>query len=96
VASLLTLGSALAGQGLLQDAAVQLREAVERSEGAGGSPLLRWRAQAALGALPGHEHEREREAAVAIIHEVVDGLAPERAARYLAAPQVARVLDMPA
>jgi class 3 adenylate cyclase/tetratricopeptide (TPR) repeat protein len=94
VASLITLGSALAGQGLLQDAAVQLREAVERSEGAGGSPLLRWRARAALGALPGHEHERE--AAVAIIHEVVDGLAPERAARYLAAPQVARVLDMPA
>jgi class 3 adenylate cyclase/tetratricopeptide (TPR) repeat protein len=91
IASLITLGSALAGQGLSEDAAGELMAAVQRADGPGGSPLLRWRARAALGGVAGYEEEWH--AATAIISDVAASLAPERAARYLAAPQVARVLE---
>ena len=91
IASLITLGSALAQQGLVDDATTYLGEAVERSDGPGGSPLLRWRARAALGALP--DHDAQLTAAAAMIREIVGTLTPERAARYLAAPQPAAVLN---
>jgi class 3 adenylate cyclase/tetratricopeptide (TPR) repeat protein len=91
IASLITLGCALASQGLSEDAARELTTAVERSDGPGGSPLLRWRARAALGQLASHEVQLQ--AAAAIINEVVASLAPERAARYKAAPQVTQVLE---
>jgi tetratricopeptide (TPR) repeat protein len=99
IASLITLGSALAAQGLSDDAVSELRTAEERANGPGGSPLLRWRARAALGLAAlrrtetGAEGETELGAAVSIIHEVTAALAAERADRYLAAPQVAVVLD---
>ncbi|MEP6759361.1 MAG: AAA family ATPase, partial [Actinomycetota bacterium] len=91
IASLITLGSALLAQGLRADAVEQLQTAVTLSEGPGGSPLLRWRARAALGQIPSHEHELR--AAATIIDEVTGALAPERALRYRAAPQVAAVLE---
>ena len=75
------------------------RTAVRLADGPGGSPLLRWRARAALGATASQraetaaEGETERRAAARIIREIAGALAPERADRYLAAPQVARVLD---
>jgi class 3 adenylate cyclase/tetratricopeptide (TPR) repeat protein len=99
IASLITLGSALAAQGLSEDAADELRTAVRLADGPGGSPLLRWRARAALGtaalqrAETALEGEAELQAAGSIIHEVAAALAPERADRYVAAPQVARVLE---
>ena len=91
IASLITLGSALAAQGLKEDAARELRTAVALADGPGGSPLLRWRARAALGLAASREDDLQ--AAASMIREVAASLAPERAARYLAAPQVAQVLD---
>jgi len=91
IASLITLGAALDAQGLGKEAAVELQAAVAKADGPGGSPLLRWRAREALGRIDGHE--RELVASAAIIQEIVAGLAPERADRYRAAPQVARVLE---
>jgi ATP/maltotriose-dependent transcriptional regulator MalT len=97
IASLITLGSALAAQGA--DGAEELRTAVRLADGPGGSPLLRWRAKAALGAAlskraeTAADGETELRAAAAVIHEIVATLAPERTGRYVAAPQVARVLE---
>ncbi|MGZ8651468.1 MAG: ATP-binding protein [Actinomycetota bacterium] len=99
ISSLITLGSALAAQGVNEDAAELLRNAVRLADGPGGSPLLRWRARAALGtaaSVPAEtaaEGRAELRAAAAIIREVAAALAPERAGRYAAAPQVARVLE---
>ncbi|MGH2596487.1 MAG: ATP-binding protein [Actinomycetota bacterium] len=99
IASLITLGVALTAQGLNEDAARELRTAVQRADGPGGSPLLRWRARAALGtaglqrAETAADGEAELRAAASIIQEIVAALAPERADRYAAAPQVARVLE---
>jgi tetratricopeptide (TPR) repeat protein len=99
IASLISLGSALAAQGAHEEAAGELRTAVRLADGPGGSPLLRWRARAALGATASQraetaaEGETELRAAASIISEIAAALAPERAERYLAAPQVARVLD---
>jgi hypothetical protein len=76
-----------------------LRAAVEMADGPGGSPLLRWRARATLGAAAmertetAAQGELELRTAASIIREVAAGLASERADRYVAAPQVARVLD---
>ncbi len=50
IASLITLGSSLAAQGLYPTATQELHAAVALADGPGGSPLLRWRARAALGA----------------------------------------------
>lgn len=100
ITGLITLGSALAQQGSVEDAVAQLRIAVALADGPGGSPLLRWRAKAACGAAETRRPEtaadgetRLREAA-SIIREVAASLAPERTARYLAAPEVARVLEV--
>jgi len=99
IASLITLGSALTARGVSEEAAEELRTAVRLANGPGGSPLLRWRARAALGtaalqrAETAAEGEAELGAAASIIHEVVAALAPDRADRYVAAPQVARVLE---
>ena len=99
IASLITLGSALAAQGVHEEAIEDLRIAARLAEGPGGSPLLRWRAKAALGTAASQraetaaEGEAELRAAAAIIREITTALAPERADRYAAAPQVAQVLE---
>jgi hypothetical protein len=98
VVSLITLGRALTAQGMFSEAASELHEAVSLAD-ALGSPLYRWQARAALGeAVRGVPDERasaddHHEQAVRIIHEVVGSLAPERAAGYLAARDVAEVLE---
>ena len=77
----------------------ELRAAVLLADGPGGSPLLRWRSRAALGTAAMQRTETAAQGedalrtAASIIREIADALAPERADRYLAAPQVARVLD---
>ena len=99
IASLITLGSALTAQGLGPEALDALRTSVALADGPGGSPLLRWRARAGLGAAATQraetaaEGEAELRRAASIVQEVAASLAPERAERYLAAPQVARVLE---
>ncbi len=87
------------GTGEHEAAAEELRDAVRLADGPGGSPLLRWRARAALGAAARQraetaaEGEAQLATAASIIREIAGALAAERADRYLAAPQVARVLD---
>ena len=91
IASLITLGSVLTARSLNEEAVGALDAAVTLAEGPGGSPLLRWRARAARGLAASRDEDLR--AAASIIHEVAASLAPERAARYLAAPQVARALE---
>ena len=99
ISALITLGSALAAQGLNEDAAGQLRTAVRLADESRGSPLLRWRAKAAFGiaalqqAQTAAEGEAALQAAAEAIHEVAASLAPDRAYRYLLAQQVVRVLE---
>jgi class 3 adenylate cyclase/tetratricopeptide (TPR) repeat protein len=99
IASLITLGAALSAQGQHEAALDPLQEAGRLADGPGGSPLLRWRSRATLGiaskqrAETAAQGEDELRTAASIIREVASGLAPERAGRYLAAPQVARVVD---
>jgi tetratricopeptide (TPR) repeat protein len=99
ISSLITLGSALAAQGMHEAAMEELHTAVRSADGPGGSPLLRWRARAALGAAARRraetatEGETQLATAASIIREIAGALAPERADRYLSAPQVAQVLD---
>ena len=99
IASLITLGSALSAQGVHEAATDALGTAIEMADGPGGSPLLRWRARAALGAVAIHrtetaaQAELELRSAASIIRDVASHLAPKRADRYLAAPQVLRVVD---
>jgi class 3 adenylate cyclase/tetratricopeptide (TPR) repeat protein len=99
IASLITLGSAMSALGSQEEAVGELRRAFELSEGPGSSPLLRWQARAALGealtkdAATGEAGATALREAAKIITEVAGSLAPERAERYLAAPQVARVLE---
>jgi tetratricopeptide (TPR) repeat protein len=91
-AALVTLGRALAARGLADEAAAELRRAVEVADGL-GSPLSRWQARAALAlAVPGVETEALLVEAAAIINAVAGSLTPERGARYLAAPQVRETL----
>jgi tetratricopeptide (TPR) repeat protein len=97
VISSITIGSALTMSGLAEDARTELRAAVPEAD-ALGSPLYRWQARAALAdAIRQLEGVDAADAciadAAAIIREVVAGLAPERGAGYVAAPQVAAVLD---
>jgi hypothetical protein len=99
IASLITLGSALSAQGMHDAAIRELRAAARLADGPGGSPLLRWRSRAALGVAATQrtetagQGEGDLRTAASIIRDVASGLAPERADRYLAAPQVVRVLD---
>ena len=98
VAARTTLGAVLTGRGDRPAGLAQLRRAVEGAD-ALGSPLLRWRTLAACGRAElgsadtggaGEAHLRE---AAEIVRAVADDLAPERAARYLAASEVAAVLE---
>jgi hypothetical protein len=90
------LGKALLAMGRREDALRELQEAVRGADML-GSPAARWRARADLAAAldaAGDDDGGEsafREAA-GIIREVEASLASERAKRFVAAPQVARVL----
>ena len=90
------LGKALLAMGRRQDALRELKEAVRGADML-GNPAARWRTRAdlatALGAAGDDEGEEGafREAA-GIIREVEAGLGSERATRFVATPQVARVL----
>jgi tetratricopeptide (TPR) repeat protein len=99
--SLITLGTALAGDGAGDDAVKILERAVLRADTL-GSPLYRWQARAALvealragpgGTVPTARAEAAGVEAVAIIRAVAASLAPERATAYLAAPPVASALE---
>jgi class 3 adenylate cyclase/tetratricopeptide (TPR) repeat protein len=98
VVSLITLGRALTAQGRFAEAVSQLRETLSLAD-ALGSPLYRWQARAALAeAARGVTEEaataeRNLEDAVRIIREIAGSLAPERAAGYVAAREVAEVLE---
>lgn len=92
-----TLGALLGGED--DEAALEhLRAAVTIADDL-GSPLLRWRALAALGTVERHAsaagvsgeaHLRE---AATIIRDVAASLSPERSAGYLAAPEVVTTLE---
>jgi tetratricopeptide (TPR) repeat protein len=90
------LGKALLAMGRRQDALRELQEAVRGADML-GNPAARWRARAdlavALAAAGDDEGEESalRQAA-GIIREVEASLASERAKRFVATPQVARVL----
>jgi len=95
--ALTLLGRALTAQGQGEAATTELATAVELAD-ALGSPLLRWQARAALArALStgsnGADPETPLREAAAIVRDVAGSLAPERGSAYLAAPQVAEVLE---
>jgi predicted ATPase/class 3 adenylate cyclase len=95
--ALTVLGRALTAQGQVEAAATELGTAVEIAD-ALGSPLLRWQARAALAkslsiGSNGADPERPLREAAAIARDVAASLAPERGSAYLAAPQVAEVLE---
>ncbi len=94
---LTTLGRALTAQGLADEAAAELRSAVEIADGL-GSPLLRWQTRAALATAlsrssSGADPDRHLQDAARIIREVAASLAPDRAKGYLAAAPVVEVLE---
>ena len=91
------LGRALTAQGLGDSAASELGTAVEISDEL-GSPLFRWQSRAALAQAlskgsDGADAEAPLQEAAAIVRGVAASLASERAQVYLAAPQVAEVLE---
>jgi class 3 adenylate cyclase/tetratricopeptide (TPR) repeat protein len=95
--ALTTLGRALTAQGLADEAAVELRSAVEIAD-ALGSPLIRWQSRAALaaslsGKKGGVDPDVPMHEAAAIIRDVAASLAPERATEYLSAAPVVNVLE---
>ena len=95
----IALGQSLAASGATDDGLEMLRDAVTRADGLGGTPLLRWRARAALGevalaaAETGAEGELRLGEAATQIHVIADSLVEERTASYLAAPPVRAVLE---
>lgn len=94
---LTTLGRALTAQGLADEAATELRSAVQVADGL-GSPLFRWQARAALAAAlskssTGEDPDGLLQEAATIIREVAASLAPERAKGYLSAAPVVEVLE---
>jgi class 3 adenylate cyclase/tetratricopeptide (TPR) repeat protein len=95
--ALTTLGRALSSQKLADEAVRELRTARDLADEL-GTPLLRWQTRAALAEAEGRSRgaagdpENHRREAAEIIRGVAASLAPERAAAYLAAPQVADVL----
>jgi class 3 adenylate cyclase/tetratricopeptide (TPR) repeat protein len=95
--ALTTLGRALTAQGLADEAAAELRSAIEIADEL-GSPLLRWQTRAALAAAlsrkpNGGDPEVPLQEAAKIIREVAASLAPERAKGYRAAAPVVEVLE---
>jgi tetratricopeptide (TPR) repeat protein len=94
---LTTLGRALTAQGLADEAAAEVRSAVEIADGL-GSPLLRWQSRAALAAAlsrssSGGDPDGPLQESATIVREVAASLAPERAKGYLAAVPVVQVLE---
>jgi tetratricopeptide (TPR) repeat protein len=90
-----TLGRSLIAQRLWEEAVTQLRRAVALAD-ALCSPLLRWQSRAALAqavAGTGGDPDTLYDEAVQIIRAVAAGLTSQRSAAYLAAPQVAEVLE---
>jgi tetratricopeptide (TPR) repeat protein len=98
VVSMIMLGRALTRLGRSREAVSQLLRAVSSADSL-GSPLYRWQARAALAeaarGVPREAASAERhlEESVGIIREIADSLSPERAAGYLAARDVAEVLE---
>jgi tetratricopeptide (TPR) repeat protein len=90
-----TLGTALARQGLTEDAAAELSEAVESADEL-GSPLFRWQARAALAnalvRTKRGDPDGVRREAIEIIQSVASSLTPEHRRAYMAAPQVEQAL----
>jgi class 3 adenylate cyclase/tetratricopeptide (TPR) repeat protein len=90
------LGKALMSMGRPQEALSELQKAVKGADSL-GNPAARWRARADLAAAlaaTGDDEGQEtafREAA-GIIRKIEAGLTPERAKRFMATPQVSRVL----
>jgi hypothetical protein len=90
-----TVGRALIAHGLHEEAAAELGRAVAMSDVL-GSPLLRWQSGAALAralAGTGGDPDPVFDEAARIICGVAAGLTPEHSAVYLAAPEVADVVD---
>jgi hypothetical protein len=96
--ALTTLGRALSAQKLADEAVRELRTARDLADEL-GTPLLRWQTRAALADAEGrsrgtsNDAEKHRREAAEIVRGVAASLAPQRAAAYLAAPQVADVLS---
>jgi tetratricopeptide (TPR) repeat protein len=96
IAGRVLLGRALVGSGRGAEATPELRLAVELSVRL-GSPSVRWQAQAALGRAlyaTGDDNGAEQAFAEAanVIRALANGLAPARAARFLAAEPIREVL----
>ena len=96
IAGRVLLGRALVGSGKGAEAMPELRLAVVQSVRL-GSPSVRWQAQAALGRAlyaTGDDNGAEQAFAEAanVIRAMANGLAPARAARFLAAEPIREVL----
>ncbi len=96
IAGRVLLGRALVGSGKGAEATPELRLAVEQSVRL-GSPSVRWQAQAALGRAlyaTGDDNGAAQAFAEAanVIRAMANGLAPARAARFLAAEPIREVL----
>ncbi len=90
-----TLGRALTTSGHSAEAVSELRVAVATATSL-GSPAIVWQARAALAdALEngGQDPDAERAEAARVAQSIASGLAPERAARFLAEPAVAALLE---
>jgi class 3 adenylate cyclase/tetratricopeptide (TPR) repeat protein len=90
------MGKALLAMGRHQEALSELHKAVKGADLL-GDPAARWRARADLASVrgamgDGDGQEKMFREAAGIIHAIEAGLAPERAKRFVATPQVARVL----
>ena len=91
----MTVGRALIAARLGEEAATELRLAVTMAD-ALGSPLIRWQSRSALAqalTATGNDPDPTYDEAATIIRAVVAGLTPLHAAGYVAAPEVAAVLD---
>ena len=77
---------------LREGAAKELRRALALADEL-GSPLTRWRSRVTLAEAADPHAEELLHDAKSIIREIVAGLNPGRAATYLAAPEVVRVLE---
>jgi tetratricopeptide (TPR) repeat protein len=90
-----TLGRALTTSGHAAEAVSELRLAVVTATSL-GSPAIVWQARAALAdALEngGQDPDAERAEAAGVARSIAGGLAPQRAARFLAEPAVAALLE---
>ena len=96
IAGRTALGNALVALGKPAEAVRELTIATAQADRL-GSPFIRWRSQAALGAAlyaAGDDSGAERayEAGASIVREIAKGLTPERQARFLAAEPIRDIL----